>query len=573
MTTSTSSGSQIIRFATFELDVRAGELRKQGARIRLQEQPLRILEMLLARPGQLVTREELRDRLWPSHTFVDFEHGLNKAIAKLREALGDSADSPRFIETLAKRGYRFLDSPAARTPEASIAVLPFLSLSTDPENELFADGMSDEIISTLAQIKNLHVVARTSTFSLKGKYVDLRMVGKQFDVRTVLEGSVRKSGDRLRITAQLVSAADGYHLWSRQYERDMKDIFAIQKEIAQSIAQTLELALDAESQPLARGGTESLEAFKFYVKGRALFFQRGGQLIPAIECFRKAVAVDPKYGLAWSGMADAYNFLGFYGLAKPGACLPQAKDAAQRAVALDPALAEAHHSLAMSNLFCDWDRPGAEREFLRSLELKPHNSSARCWYGLFSLQWMAGRFEEGLAQLKQAVRIDPLSAYVRAILAFAYLPIDGDRCVETALESLQIAPDFYLGRWAQMTGLNLQGHLTEAAEVGELTLKTFGRPIWVMGSLARTYARMGRLADSKALYMELRWRAERDYVSPTFLALAAHAAGERDEAIRLAREAHTIGDPTFVGVKYWPDHAELREDPRFQEILRARGWT
>ena len=568
-----SSSSGIIRFATFELDARAGELRKGGAKIRLQEQPLRILEMLLAHPGQLVTREELRDRLWPSHTFVDFEHGLNKAIAKLREALGDSADSPRFIETLAKRGYRFLDSPAARTPEASIAVLPFLSLSTDPENELFADGMSDEIISTLAQIKNLHVVARTSTFSLKGKYVDLRMVGKQFDVRTVLEGSVRKSGDRLRITAQLVSAADGYHLWSRQYERDMKDIFAIQKEIAQSIAQTLELALDAESQPLARGGTESLEAFKFYVKGRALFFQRGGQLIPAIECFRKAVAVDPKYGLAWSGMADAYNFLGFYGLAKPGACLPQAKDAAQRAVALDPALAEAHHSLAMSNLFCDWDRPGAEREFLRSLELKPHNSSARCWYGLFSLQWMAGRFEEGLAQLKQAVRIDPLSAYVRAILAFAYLPIDGDRCVETALESLQIAPDFYLGRWAQMTGLNLQGHLTEAAEVGELTLKTFGRPIWVMGSLARTYARMGRLADSKALYMELRWRAERDYVSPTFLALAAHAAGERDEAIRLSQEAHTIGDPTFVGVKYWPDHAELREDPRFQEILRARGWT
>ncbi len=248
----TSSQTQPVRFGSFELDLRAGELRKQGVKIKLQEQPLQILAMLLEHPGQVVTREELRNKLWAADTFVDFDHGLNKSINKLREALGDSAESPRFIETLAKRGYRFLESSATTTVETSIAVLPFLNLSADPENELFADGMSEEIISALAHIKDLHVVARTSSFSFKGKHVDLRTVGQQLNVRTVLEGSVRRSGDRLRITAQLVNAADGYHLWSERYDREMKDVFAIQEEIAKSIAQRLEVTLDSEQQPLFR---------------------------------------------------------------------------------------------------------------------------------------------------------------------------------------------------------------------------------------------------------------------------------------------------------------------------------
>src|SRR6266702_7577137 len=203
-----SASSTIIRFGMFELDVRAGELRKQGVKIKLQEQPLRILEMLLANPGELVTREELRSRLWPDHTFVDFDHGLNKAINKLREAVGDSADAPRFIETVPKRGYRFLQPMTNAVPEASIAVLPFLNLTSDPENEVFADGICEEIIFSLTQIRDLHVAARTSSFSFKGKSVDLRTVGQQLNVRSILEGSVRRSGDRLRVNAQLVNVAD-----------------------------------------------------------------------------------------------------------------------------------------------------------------------------------------------------------------------------------------------------------------------------------------------------------------------------------------------------------------------------
>jgi adenylate cyclase len=408
--------------------------------------------------------------------------------------------------------------------------------------------------------------------SFKGKHVDLRVIGEQLNVRTVLEGSVRKSGNRLRITAQLVNAADGYHLWSETYDREMKDVFAIQEEIAKAIAQRLEVTLDSERRPLFRAGTDNLEAFKLYTQGRSLFFQRGPHLIRSVERCKQAVSLDPKYALAWSGLADAYNMVGFYGLARPEACLPPAKEAAQQAIALDPSVAEEHTSLAMSRLFHDWDRPNAEREFLHSLELQPRNSLTRIWYGLFYLQWAEGRFEEGLAEATQAVQIDPLSAFARAMQSFTYLPVDVDRSLATALETLQMEPNSYLGYWAQLSALNLQGRFTEAAEVGESAVKLLGRSAWMLESLARTYACLGRHSESEALYMELRWRSKQEYVAPAVLALAAYAAGERDEAIRYGKEAHAIGDPTLSVAKYWPDFADLRKDSRFVEILISRGW-
>jgi TolB-like protein/Tfp pilus assembly protein PilF len=567
------SSPDLVRFAGFELDPQAGELRKNdGTRIRLQEQPLQILRILLEQPGRIIAREELRQKIWPSDTFVDFDHGINNAIKRLREALGDTADAPRYIETLPRRGYRFLHSIAPTAADASIAVLPFLNLSADPENEFFCDGTTEEIISALAHIKNLHVVARTSSFSFKGKHLDLRTVGQQLNVRTVLEGSIRRSGDRLRITAQLVNAEDGYHLWSETYDREMKDVFAVQEEIANSIAQRLEVSLDSGRQPFFRAGTGNLEAFKSYLQGRSLFFRRGVYLLPAVECFKKAITLDPKYGLAWSGLADAYNSVGFYGLARPKDCLPRAKEAAKQAIELDPALAEGHASLAVSHLTYDWDHSSAEQEFLRAFELKPQISVARSQYGLFYLQWSVGRFEDGLAEAEQAVQNDPLSAWARAMLAVTHIAIDANKCVETALETLKIEPDSFLSRWAHITGLNTLGRFAEAAEFGEVALRMFGRPTWIMASLARSYARLGKRADSQALYMELHWRAKREYVSPVFLGLAACAAGEQDEAIRIEQEAHTIGDPTLIGVKYWPDLEEVRQDPRFQEILSSRGW-
>src|SRR5215467_8509524 len=286
----------LIRFGVFELDTESGELRKQGIKVRLQEQPFQILQILLERPGRVVTREKLQSCVWPSDTFVDFDTGLYNAIKRLREALGDSAESPRFIETLSRRGYRFIapvngavsdqqTEPALSTTYDSIVVLPFINIGADSEDEFFADGITEEIINPLAQIRELHVVARSSAFSLKGKHIDPRVVGEQLNVRTVLEGSIRRVHNNLRITAQLVNAADGYHLWSERYDRELKDIFAIQDEIARAITSRLKLTLEAQShEVLVKPGTKNLEAYAFYTKGRSLLPRRG----PAaayLDCF------------------------------------------------------------------------------------------------------------------------------------------------------------------------------------------------------------------------------------------------------------------------------------------------
>jgi TolB-like protein len=504
---------------------------------------------------------------------VDFDHGINNAIKRLREALGDTAETPLYIETLPRRGYRFVHGTTSTALETSIAVLPFLSLSADPENEIFADGMCEEIICALMQIKSLRVVARTSSFAFKGKHLDLREIAEQLNVKSVLEGSVRRSGNNLRITAQLVNAAGGYHLWSEKYDREMKDVFAVQEDIAQAIARRLELTLDADQQPLLRAGTNNLEAFKSYMQGRALFFQRGVRLLPAVERLKKAVSLDPNYALAWSALADALNMVPFYGLAHPAVYLQPAKEAALKAIALDPSLAEAHNSLAVSRLFCNWDIESAGQEFLRSLELKPRYSLALTWYGVYYLQWLAGRFEEGLAQATQAVESDPLSAYARAMQAFAYLPIDLGKSLETVQETFRIDPESYLGWWAHLTALKASGHFGEAAQIGEAALKVSGRSVWVLSSLAQTYARLGKSADAEALYNELQWRSRREYVAPAPMTWAASATGRREEAIRYAQEAVTINDPSFLVARYWPDFEELRQDPCFQKILVDRGWT
>ena len=254
---------------------------------------------MLANPGQLVTRDELRRELWPGNTLVDFDHGLNRAINKLREALDDSSESPRLIDTIAKRGYRFIGDLGTRGATGdSIVVLPFINMSSDTENEYFADGITEEIINALTQIRDLHVVARSSAFSFKGKHIDARIVGEQLNVRTDLEGSVRRVDNQLRINVQLVNAADGFHLWSERYDREMKDVFAIQDEIARSIAQGLQVTVDAdEAAPLVKLGTQNLEAYQLYVKGRALLYQRGPAIPRALEACRRAVTVDPQYAL------------------------------------------------------------------------------------------------------------------------------------------------------------------------------------------------------------------------------------------------------------------------------------
>jgi TolB-like protein len=290
-----------------------------------------VLLCLAEHPGETLSKEQLFQAVWPNTVVT--EDVLKRCVAELRRAFNDDARNPGIIETISKRGYRLIASvtipttavtPAAEAPVSdSIAVLPFINMSADPENEYFADGITEEIIDALAQIQELHVVGRSSAFSFKGKHIDLRIVGKQLNVRTVLEGSVRRAGNQLRITAQLVNAADGYHLWSERYDRELKDVFAIQEEIARGIAQRLRVTFPWSENPLIKAGTPNLEAYQSYLKGRALLYKRGSGMLRAAACCQRAVDLDPSYALAWAGLAYCHTTLCWYGLAVPNDSMPR----------------------------------------------------------------------------------------------------------------------------------------------------------------------------------------------------------------------------------------------------------
>lgn len=583
-----NSSREVICFADFEVDLRARELRRDGIRIKLQIQPFQVLGFLLEHAGEVVTREELQRKIWTADTFVDFNQGLNNAVKKLREALGDHADKPRFIETLSKRGYRFIGDvqvpasvsrpivgPPARTAVDSIAVLPFTSMSADPADEFFADGMTEEIINALAQIEQLHVVARTSAFSFKGKYIDVRSVGKQLNVRTVLLGSVRRAGNELRITAQLVNVEDGYHLWSDRFDRELKDIFEVQDEISRAIAERLRVTLKpGEQERLVIAGTNTLESYQLYVKGRALLYRRGGVISRAAQCFEREVALDPDYALAWAGLADSQTVLGYYGFARPEANTPKALEAAQRAVTLAPSLAEARNAMAMASLMCAWDRVQAEQEFLRAIELNPSYTQARDWYALFYLQFSEGRLADGVEQAKLALKADPLSSYAHAVYGLT-CGNSGKKleAVQACQRAVELDSESFLAQMLLQLVLHIDGKLEESVAAGESALAMSGRLAWSLAFLAVTYGKWGKTEEADALYSEMLARARRQYVPPAQLALAAAAASRASDALRHASEAFAIRDPDcqFFFSKHLPFTAPLYEYPRFCELLVRNG--
>ena len=458
------------------------------------------------------------------------------------------------------------------TVQDSVAVLPFVNLGADPESEFFADGITEEIMNALAKIEPLRVAARSSAFSFKGKHIDLRIIGERLDVRNVLTGSVRRAGNRLRITAQLQKVADAYQIWSERYDREMKDVFAIQDEIARSIVDRLKLTLEGDRlEPSAKARTKNMEAYELYLKGRALLCRRGSAIPPALQCFKRAVALDPEYALAWAGLSESLTVVGYSGHARPEACMPEATNAAQRAVALDPSLAESHYVLAMSYLLDVWDKPAAEREFLRALELNPRCIQARDWYALFYLQAGVGRLAEGVSHAKLAVEADPLSGYTNTLLGLTCcLAGRSDEAIPILERALELDPDSFLARYCLHVALHLSKRFEEAVAAGESALAMSGRHPWVMATLATTFADWEKPADARAVYAEMTSRAQRYYVQPSQLAIAATAAGVQDEAIAYAREAFQIRDPFFVlqlSNKSWPYTRRLLADSRFHEIL------
>ena len=535
----------------------------------------------VGRTSAELTSSILRDTPKPvTELRAELPTGLQRIVERclvkeLRERYSSAVELREAVERLRRdlsTGSRNAYSPRSgdQTPP-SVAVLPFTNMSADPENEFFADGITEEIINALTHIEDLHVAARTSAFSFKGKYVDLRIVGERLNVKTVLEGSVRKAGNHVRIMAQLVNVADGYHLWSERYDRELKDIFEVQDEISHAIADRLKVSLDTSQQATVKAGTGNLEAYQLYLKGRALLYRRGTDIPRAARCFERAVDLDSQYALAWSGLADARNMIGLYGLEQPSAVMPLAEQATIRAIALDPMLAEAHCSLACVGAFHEWDWNKAEAGFLRACELNPRYLQNLDWYAVFYLVWIRGRFDEGIAIARQAVEYDPLSGYAHAVVAFTCGHSGKTSAGVQAAETATDLEQSFFTYWALQHALHADGQFERAIAAGEMALALSGRHPFAMSAQANIFADWGKTSAAQALYAELVARAAQGYVQPTHMAMAASAAGEIDKAIAHARQAYEIRDPMLALVNHWPDFASVRADSRFQDILNSMG--
>jgi TolB-like protein len=447
---------QKVRFAEFELDLRTAELEVNGQKSVLQGQPFQILLLLLEREGQLVNREELKTRLWPSDTFVDFERGLNKAVNRLRQALGDDADVPRFIETLPRKGYRFVALPVNwmsaaekslaspdignRQPHRSIAILPFAELSGRKEDEYFCDGLSEDIINLLARTSGLKVTARTSAFAFRGKSQDIRAIAKILGVRSVLEGSVRRYGTRVRVTAQLIDAVDGYHLWSERYDRELVDIFSVQDEISRAIAG----ALQSELAPVHRH-RPNLPAYESFLKGRHhLYLATPEAMDRARQCFEEAIALDPLYPEPYCELSNYYAFLCVSGLVPTRDLAPLVRDCAIKALELDPAASMPHALLGFLAASHDYDWSEARREFALALAADYVPPEGRFWYAFCFLVPFGDR-HDAIAQMEAALEPDPINPFLRVNLAaICFCAGLSERSLREVTKSLEIAEALWM---------------------------------------------------------------------------------------------------------------------------------
>jgi len=474
---------------------------------------------------------------------------------------------------------QFADAVLARDEAApsggdaeSIAVLPFANLSANPEFEYLGDGIAEDIINALAQLPGLRVAARTSSFAFRGRAVALAEVGAKLKVATVLEGSVQKAGNRLRVTAQLVKVSDGYHLWSERYDREMTDVFAIQDEIAKAIAGRLQVTFDGgEAASLVTPATENLDAYHLCLKGRYLLAQRGLGLKKALQCFDQALALDPNYALAHAGLAEACTVLAQYGLAPAGTLRAKAHAAACRALDLAPQLAEAHAAAGTVSFVIDWDWVTAARELRQAIVLNPRYVIARLWLSYY-LVFVEDRFEDGIAHGRRAVELDPLSPLPSMQLGMSLI---GAGRLEEAIAPLEraaeLAPTMFLPQIHLGVLYNELGRKEEAIRSVEAAVVTSGRHPWTLAALGVCYGSVGKVAEVEAIRDELTARARREYVQYTMLAILSAALGRLDEAFELLERACNDRDPILVYSRRYPFFSAFQHDPRMERIYRRIG--
>jgi TolB-like protein/DNA-binding winged helix-turn-helix (wHTH) protein len=615
-----------IRFGIFE--VQADELRRQGLRIKLQDQPFQILIMLLERPGEVVGREELQKRLWPADTFVDFDRGLNRAVNKLREALGDNSESPRFIETLARRGYRFIgpveiavatpppslpqiepaqpvQSSQKRWPLAaaamlaaalflslglnlwgirdrlaglrphsrieSIAVLPLQNLSSDPAQDFFADGMTDGLITEVARIGSLRVISRTSIMRYKGAHKPLPEIAKELGVDAVVEGTIMYSGQKVRITAQLIRASDDRHLWSEKYERDLGDALKLQGEVASAIADQIKIKLTTQQQQtLLRARRVEPRAYEAYLEG-SYFGSKVSEdsLNQSVALLTHAIELDPNYAQGYAGLSHSYYVIGMLGLHPAGEAYSKAKAAAVKALELDPSVAEAHNTLAEVKRGYDWDWAGAERDYKRALELNPSYALAHAGYaGVLSNM---GRHEEAIAQARLARELDPVSVSSNTALGrILFRARRYDESIAACRKAIALDPNDASPLWWMALSQEQKREFPVAIVELEKAVSLSGPGTLSRALLANAYALAGQTAKASAILDGLKDLSTKKYVSPVDMAVVYTGLGDRNSAFLWLEKAY--GERTMrIQELPEPIFDPLRPDPRFLDLMRRLG--
>lgn len=568
---------RVMRFGAFEINLEARELRKSGLRLRLEEKPMQILEMLLERPGHVVTRKSLKEKLWPDTT-VNFEFGLNTAVNKLRLALGDSADNPRFVETVPKRGYRFIAvmdgaSIAIAAPEtpidASVAVLPFHNASGAQEIEYLCDGITEAIIHGLSQNQNVRVLAWNTVRRFKGHEVDPCAAGKSLQVHSVLMGKVEQTSGGLAFNAELVAAETGWRIWGHRSSCSVANLLELQSEITREVAAKLHPHPGEPSRqaPPARH-TENPQAYADYLKAR-YHVQRLSEdaLGESITYFQLAIEKDPKFALAHAGLAETYVLLAFSCAYSPNEMIPLARKAAEKALSLDDHLAQAHAALAGVLKVGDRDWPGAEREYLRCLELNPNDADAHRTFGDFLCAM--GRADEASLEIHKAQELDPLSLLIGVEAAWnSYMRRDFLRARDHSLKVLEMQHEFPAALHILGLACEQLGDTSEAIAAFERASVLTGSHQTIRASMAHLHARQGRREAAGEILAELRRAASQQYISPYFIALVHAAMAENRQAIEWLEKAMTEHDVWLVWLNCEPRWDSLRNEPLFRDILR-----
>jgi serine/threonine protein kinase/Tfp pilus assembly protein PilF len=523
----------------------------------LNENPKPMADLRIGLPGEL---EPIVNKA--------LSKSLDSRYQKAEDLLVDLRKLRKELELMASKEESF-----ARKTQPSVAVLPFTNLSPDKEQEYFCDGMAEEIINALTQVEGLRVVARTSAFSFRGREIDIREIGRKLNVETLLEGSVRKAGNRLRITAQLVNVADGYHLWSERFDRDLADVFAIQDEISLAIVDKLKVKLLKEEKArLVKRYTDDPEAYSLYLKGRYFWYRRyEGGLQKGVEYFQQAIDQDPLYALAYAGIADCYNQFGLWGFLHPKEAYPKAKVACAKALEIDDTLAEAYASLGWIKMFYDWDWAEAEKAYKRAIELNPNYATVHYYYGLYL--GAVGRGIEAIAEAKKGVELDPLNLVHNAVFGFVfYMQRRYDEAIEQLHKTLEMDPNFAVT--CLFLGLSYMGK--ERWEEAIASLNKFAS-LWQgipfpIGFLGFAYGMSEQKDKATSMLDQLSKLSQQRYVSSLYRALIYTGLGKKDQALEYLNKAYDERESWMVSLKVATFMDALRSDPRYEALIKKMGF-